>query len=266
MQRRQRQEAVVQLLAAHGYLSIKELADRLGVSDMTIRRDMRALEERRMVEVVHGGGQIRSAGQELAFSAKRLLHQSEKAAIAKVAWSLVEPGMVVGFSAGTTTWMLARECPVIQGMTFVTNSTNVALVLSQQGASDILLSGGNFRTPSDALVGPLAEQAIRQLKMDILFLGVHGIVGDAGISTPNLLEASIDRVLMERADRVVCVFDHSKWGIEALARIATVDELNLLITDDGDSLQEIQRLQETGAEVLVAHTDVTASVPTREGE
>lgn len=255
LQRKQRQDALLQLLALHGYLSVREMADRLQVSDMTIRRDLQTLAEAGKVEVLHGGGQILKAGQELAFSDKRGLQTAEKTAIAKLAWSLVEPSMVVGFSAGTTTWTMAQHWPGTQGLTFVTNSTNVALALSQQGAGDILLSGGSFRTPSDALVGPLAERAIRQVRMDILFLGVHGIDCDTGISTPNLLEAATNRALMEQAHEVVVLFDHSKWGVQALGTIAAIDEVDQLITDARGGSHEVRRLQQAGVPVLVAPVD-----------
>lgn len=247
----QRREQMIVLLAKHGFIPISDLAAMLGVSEMTVRRDLRALEEAGQVQKVTGGGKVAGAANEPAFLTKRVLQQAEKQAIAKAALQLIEPGMTVGFSAGTTTWTLACMVKGFDNLTFVTNSTNIAIDLSANGWSEIILTGGNFRTPSDALVGPLAEQSIRRLHTDILFLGVHGIDPVRGISTPNLLEASVDRALMEHTDRVVVVFDHTKWDIAALAHIADLEEIDTAITDGGGGERQQAMLREAGVDVIV---------------
>ncbi|MCL6442194.1 MAG: DeoR/GlpR family DNA-binding transcription regulator [Alicyclobacillus sp.] len=236
----ERREALLTLLSKHGFVSYRELAERLNVSEITVRRDLRALQEMGLVETVTGGGQVKRSAVEPGFASKQILQQQEKLLIARRALTLIEPNMTIGFSAGTTTWTLAQQVVGFQNLTFVTNSTNVALALKQNEWQDIHLTGGQFRTPSDALVGPLAELSARQLHTDILFLGVHGIDLAHGISTPNVLEASINRVLMERTDKVVLLFDHTKWGTQALARIAGVEEADVVITDDGSGAEDNQ--------------------------
>jgi hypothetical protein len=109
--------------------------------------------------------------------------------------------------------------PGHKDLTFVTNSTNVALTLQENGWDRIVLSGGMFRTPSDALVGPFADRTLRTLNADVLFLGVHGVHPDAGLTTPNTAEAETDSRLVDAAQRVVVVADNSKLGVVALARI-----------------------------------------------
>lgn len=253
MHAKERRETLVHLLTQHKFLSIRELAESLSVSEMTVRRDMELLQDGGLVERLHGGGQVVRSAHEPEFSVKRQLQQEEKQAIAQVAATLVEPHMTVSFSAGTTTWMVAKALQGITGLTIITNSTNIALELSQQSTNDIILSGGHFRTPSDALVGPIAESAVKRLRSDLLFLGVHGADLDAGMMTPNVLEASIDRVMMNQAQRVALVIDSSKWGVHALAQIASIDEVDILITDDGRGSEPIiENARLRGLEVFVA--------------
>jgi len=255
MHPKQRQEMLLVLLAKHGFISIRDLAERLTVSEMTVRRDLRMLQSQGLVNQVTGGGQVAGSSSEQPFMAKRLLQQAEKMWIAKTAMPLIEPQMTIGLSAGTTTWTLANAITGFRDLTFVTNSTNIAIELNHNGWQDIILTGGHFRTPSDALVGPLAEATVRKVHMDILFLGVHGIDLVAGISTPNLLEASIDRLLMERADKVILLFDHSKWGVQALAHIAVIDEVDAVVTDDAGREFEISALRDAGVEVFLTALD-----------
>lgn len=235
-------------------MSYSELAQRLGVSENTVRRDLKLLQDEGLVETVVGGGHMVRSAEEPTYLTKRVMNQEEKQAIAQTALQLIEPGMTIGLSAGTTTWTLAREIRGFSELTFVTNSTNIALALKTNGWHDIHLTGGHFRTPSDALVGPLAEASARMLHTDILFLGVHGIDLSYGISTPNLLEASINRALMERTERVVLVVDHTKWGIQALAQIASMDEIDAIVTDTVGSGVELSKLQVMGIEVYMPNS------------
>lgn len=245
----ERREVLLDLLNQKGFVSIRDLAVELRVSEITIRRDLKDLQRQGLVEKVAGGGQAVRSASELPFLNKRVLQQAEKARIAQRALSLIEPGMTIGLSAGTTTWTLAQLIRPTQlcNLTFVTNSTNVAIALQTNGWTDIHLTGGQFRTPSDALVGPLAEENVRRLYTDVLFLGAHGVHLDYGLSTPNILEASMHRVMMDRANTVVLLFDHTKWGIRALAHLAMVDEVDIVITDEGPRKDE-DRVDNLGAE------------------
>jgi DeoR/GlpR family transcriptional regulator of sugar metabolism len=140
--------------------------------------------------------------------------------------------MAIGLSAGTTTYALARALVDIPRLTVVTNSIPVADALYTPNRSDqtIILTGG-VRTPSDALVGPFAVAALRSVHLDIVFMGVHGMEPRSGFTTPNMLEAETDRVLIEAGRRLVVVADHSKWGVVGISSIARFDEADTLITD-----------------------------------
>lgn len=232
----QRQDLILREVERAGGTRVSELVDRLGVSDMTIRRDLDALAARGLVLKVHGGAtSVRARStDEPGFPAKSSRQTREKAAIARTAARLVEPGASVALSAGTTTYAVARALRDVAGLTVVTNSPPVAELLHDPARDDrtVVLTGG-VRTPSDALVGPVAVATLRSLHVDTLFLGVHGFDVRAGLTTPNLAEAETDRALLACARRVVVVADHSKWHGVGLSTIAALDEVDVLVSDAG---------------------------------
>lgn len=253
MRPHERQEKILIWIAQHGGGAVKELAQLLGVSEMTIRRDLRVLEQDHLLEQRMGAIDVKRSATELAFEVKRRLYQAEKDAIAKAALAVIEPGMTIGFCAGTTTWTIAHHLGGFRDLTFVTNSTNIALELQHQGWSQIILTGGNFRTPSDALVGPFAEYTAQHLHTDVLYLGVHGLDVDDGISTPNIQEAAIDRVFIRHTERVIVVMDPTKWGIKALAHIAGLEDIDTIITcDNPASRLYAAKAMQKGVRVVLA--------------
>jgi len=232
----QRQDRILERVSQFGAARVSELVELLDVSDMTIRRDVEALAARGLVERVHGG--VMAVGgkstDEPGFQAKSSLQTREKRAIARAAAELVEPGSAVAVSAGTSTYAVARELRSIEGLTVVTNSIPVAQLLHENPREDltVILTGG-IRTPSDALVGPVAVAALRALHVDCLFLGVHGVDMRAGLTTPNMVEAETNRALVDSARRLVVTADHTKWGVVGLSTIARLDEVDVLVTDSG---------------------------------
>ncbi|TDD99995.1 DeoR/GlpR family DNA-binding transcription regulator [Jiangella asiatica] len=229
----ERQALILDEVSRRGAARVTELAGRFGVSDMTIRRDLDALVARGTLDKVHGGATSRRAPstEEPGFAAKRQRQQAEKEAIARAAAALVAPGSAVGLSAGTTTWTLAWLLRGIPRLTVVTNSMQIADVLHDSGDVDVILTGG-VRTPSDALVGPVAVASLERLNLDLVFLGVHGIDPRAGFTTPNLLEADTDRALVAAGRRLAVVADHTKWGTVGISTIVRLDEADVLVTDD----------------------------------
>ena len=231
---RQRQALIVERVREDGAVRVADLVRMLGVSDMTIRRDLEVLHDQGLLEKVHGGATALPGSSvfEPGFAAKATLQKDEKDAIAAAAVLLVEPGSAIGVSAGTTTYALARALVEVPGLTVVTNSIPVADALHEAGRADqtIILTGG-VRTPSDALVGPFAVSALRNVHLDIVFMGVHGMDPRSGFTTPNLLEAETDRALIEAGRRLVVVADNTKWGVIGISSIARFDEADVLITD-----------------------------------
>jgi DeoR/GlpR family transcriptional regulator of sugar metabolism len=232
---RQRQELILGAVRATGGVRVSELVERLGVSDMTVRRDIDELARRGLVTRVHGGATAAgSSVEEPGFAAKSALHTAAKQAIAMAAAGLVEPGASIALSAGTTTHAVASELLAIPRLTVLTNSLRVAEVLHAVPRDDltVVLTGGE-RTPSDALVGPVAVATLRGLHVDWLLMGVHGMDAEAGFTTPNLVEAETNRALVACARQVAVVADNSKWGVVGLSTIAALDAVDVVVSDDG---------------------------------
>ncbi len=236
---RHRQSLILDDIRRTGSARVSDLTQRLGVSDMTIRRDLEALAQAGLIEKVHGGAVLPGApsSHEPGFEAKSVLEKPQKEAIARAAAAQVTAGTAIALSAGTTTYALAQLLLDVPGLTIVTNSVRVAGSFGAArpaallgGTAQVVLTGG-VRTPSDALVGPIADSAIRSLHVDQLFLGCHGIDMTAGLTTPNLAEAETNRAFMQAARRVTVVADHTKWGIVGLSSFARLDEVDTLITD-----------------------------------
>ncbi len=232
---RQRQARILEQVQRDGGVRVSELTRILGVSDMTVRRDLDVLAADGLVEKVHGGATAIDdiATDEPGFEAKSAREQAEKHAIAVAAAGLVRSGTAIAVTAGTTTWALARRLGEVSDLTIVTNSVRVADELHHRGRRDhsVILTGG-LRTPSDALVGPVAEAAIRSLHVDQVFMGVHGMDERSGFTTPNLMEASTNRAFAESARRLVVLADHTKWGVVGLSQIVPLHAADTLVTDD----------------------------------
>ncbi|MFF3209652.1 DeoR/GlpR family DNA-binding transcription regulator [Streptomyces sp. NPDC002886] len=255
----QRRALILDSVRREGAARVADLVGQLGVSDMTVRRDLDALARQGLVEKVHGGA-VAPAGasaHEPGFEAKSDLEGDAKAAIADTAATLVEPGSVIAVSGGTTAHAVATRLLGIPRLTIVTNSLPVAELVWAEGrergagAPALLLTGGS-PTPSAALVGPLADLAIGSLHVDLLFLGAHGVAQGAGLTTPNLMEAQTNRALVASARRVAVVADHSKWGVVGLSGFAALRQADWFVTDAGLPAPARAALAEEVGELLVA--------------
>ncbi|MFC9647065.1 MULTISPECIES: DeoR/GlpR family DNA-binding transcription regulator [unclassified Streptomyces] len=261
----QRRALILDEVRRRGGVRVNELTRRLSVSDMTVRRDLDALSRQGVIEKVHGGAVpvVEASTHEPGFEAKSALELSAKEDIARAAAAMAVPGSAIALSGGTTTYALAHHLLDVPDLTVVTNSTRVADVFhtgqratggaggQRPGAAMVVLTGG-VRTPSDSLVGPVADQAIRSLHFDVLFLGVHGISAEAGLSTPNLGEAETNRHFVRSARRVVVVADHTKWGTVGLSSFATLDQVDTLVTDSGLSAAAREEIAEYLPGLVVA--------------
>lgn len=252
---RQRQAIILEEARRNGAVRVSDLVAKLGVSDMTVRRDLDVLAGRGLVEKVYGGAtsMMGKSTDEPGFEAKSVRQRAQKNAIAETAATLVRPGTAIGLSAGTTTWTLAHALDAIPGLTIVTNSIQVADVLRASGQADrtVVLTGG-VRTPSDALVGPVAVHSLRTLHLDLVFLGVHGMSETAGFTTPNLTESETDRALVEAGRKLIVLADHTKWGVIGISTIADLDEADAVVSDSGlpESARDV--LTERVGELMIA--------------
>ncbi|WP_405592082.1 DeoR/GlpR family DNA-binding transcription regulator [Streptomyces sp. NBC_01190] len=258
----QRRALILDEVRRRGGVRVNELTRRLNVSDMTVRRDLDALARQGVVEKVHGGAVpvVEASSHEPGFEAKSGLELGAKEAIARAAALLVPPGSAIALAGGTTAFALAHHLLEVPDLTVVTNSVRVADVFQsgqrrpagQGDASATVVITGGVRTPSETLVGPVADRAIRSLHFDLLFLGVHGISVEAGLSTPNLAEAETNRQFVRSARRVVVIADHTKWGTVGLSSFAALEDVDTLVTDAG--IPEVLRAEiaEHLADLIVA--------------
>src|SRR5580698_9178210 len=266
---RHRQSLILQAVRSDGSARVSDLTQRLGVSDMTIRRDLEVLARDGLVEKVHGGAVLPGtpSSHEPGFEAKLVLEQPEKTAIARVAARMVTPGMAVALAAGTTTFALAQCLLDVPGLTIVTNSLRVTNVFSGtrglDGTTDPVVLTGGVRTASEALVGPVADLTIRSLHFDLLFLGCYGFDAQAGLTTPNLAEAETNRTFIRVARRVVVLADHTKWGLVSLSSFASLSDIDVLVTDDMLSADAHALAAEHVGEVVVAEGVSTRTLQAR---
>ena len=247
----ERRSRIVAEVRRAGAAQVSALATALKVSEMTVRRDIDVLAEQGVIDRVRGGATTPRITDRVDadFTSQARLHVAEKRAIARRAAGLVEPGMAVGLSGGSTAWTLAQALRGIPDLTIVTNSLPVADVFARPDRADepythtVVLTGG-VRTPADALVGPIAVRALEVLHCDLVFLGVRGVDLQAGLTTSNLLEAETDRALIATGSTSVVLADHAKWGGVGLTTIADVDDVDRLIMDDGLDSEAAGQLSE----------------------
>ncbi|MER7505694.1 DeoR/GlpR family DNA-binding transcription regulator [Nonomuraea pusilla] len=235
MSRYDRWNAILELLAQEGRLSVEEAAQALDVSTATVRRDFDQLAQQQMLMRTRGGAVAQSVSYDLPLRYKTARHADEKQRIAAAAAELVPAGAVVGLNGGTTTSELARALATMatleSGFTVVTNALNIASELTVRRHVKIVVTGGVARQQSYELIGPLASGVLEQVTLDIAFLGVDALDVELGASAHHEGEASVNHLMISRAQRVVVVADSSKVGKRAFARICPLSEIDTLVTD-----------------------------------
>ncbi|HEY5859898.1 MAG: DeoR/GlpR family DNA-binding transcription regulator [Actinomycetota bacterium] len=250
MRQSERLSAILEALANDGSVGVADLATQLDVSAATVRRDLEFLEHQRMLTRTHGGAVAQGVLYELPLRYKSARHQEEKKRIAAEAATRVADGVAIGLTGGTTTTEVARAVIDRQRLTVVTNALNIASELAIRPNLKLVVTGGHARPESYELVGPLAEQALAGLNLDVVFLGVDGISPTAGITTHHEVEAHTNLALIERARHVVVVTDSSKIGLVAFAQICPIDRVHEVITDAGADRGLLAELREAGVDVV----------------
>jgi DeoR family transcriptional regulator of aga operon len=248
----ERQRAILDLLRRDGRVLVVDLARHFHTSQVTIRKDLETLHVKGSIYRTHGGGLPARDGalEDRTLREKEKLHRQEKLRIAAAAVRMVTEGQVVVLDSGTTTTAIARALRNRRNLTIITNAVNIAAELSGS-ALEVILTGGSLRKNSFSLVGPIAEETIRKLYADILFLGVDGFDVQYGFSTPNLLESKVNRAMIEISKVAVAVCDSSKFGKRSLSLIAPASALQHVITDSGIHKADLSALRESGADVTV---------------
>ncbi|OGB67699.1 MAG: hypothetical protein A2Y94_12585 [Caldithrix sp. RBG_13_44_9] len=247
----ERRQKIKDILETKKRILVNEVSREFAISSVTVRKDLQILEKRGILTRVHGGAIFNhSAVRDLALTEKEHLHLTEKKRIAFMAESMVSPGDTLILDSGSTTTQLARLLKFKKDLTIITNAINIA---SELAASEltVVLTGGILREKSFSLVGPLAEESLKTIVADILFLGVDGVDFDYGLTTPNILEARVNKMMIRAASRVIVLADSSKFGQRSVGVIDSLDQIDQVITDDKISPDIVRRLSELGIETVV---------------
>jgi DeoR/GlpR family transcriptional regulator of sugar metabolism len=257
MARDARWQALLELLVERGRLEVAEAATALGVSAATIRRDFDRLAEQQMLVRTRGGAVAHGVSYELPLRYKTSRRAFQKQRIARAVADLVNPGEAVGLTGGTTTTEVARALAVRRdlasgtpALTVVTNALNIANELAVRPQFKIVVTGGVARAQSYELVGPLADRVLDQISVDVTVLGVVALDAVHGAAAHDEAEAAVDRLLCERAQRVVVAADSGKLGRRAFARICAADAVDTLVTDTGADPAAVRALEEAGVTVV----------------
>lgn len=231
-----RRSAILQRLKEDSSINAAEMSKEFGVSEVTIRKDLRLLESRRLLIRVHGGAIMDSTIsadeiEERNFHFKQLVNAREKAAIGRAAAAHIKNGDTILVDSGTTALQVVHNLHNFTDLTIITNSVPAMLEAIKYKRFRVILLGGTVREASNSIVGPLAESNLKLFYCDKLFLGVDSISVEAGLSTPSMEEASTNQVMISRAREVIAVFDSSKVNKRSLAFIANLDKIHTVITD-----------------------------------
>ncbi len=231
-----RRSAILQRLREDSTVSVSQLSKQFGVSEVTIRKDLRILKERKLLIRVHGGAIMGASSAEAEkgeknFNFKSLVNAREKEAIGRAAATHIKDGDTIMIDSGTTALEVAKHLDRFNDLTIITNSVNAMMEALKYKRFRVMLMGGSLREASMSMVGPLAESNLKLFYCDKLFLGVDSFSVEAGLSTPSIEEASTNQVMISRAREVIAVFDSSKINKRALAFISTPDKIDTVITD-----------------------------------
>jgi DeoR family transcriptional regulator of aga operon len=253
LRRADRVSAILERVSGHGSVDAGDLAAEFQVSAATIRRDLQALEDQRLLSRTHGGAVAVDVAYELPVRYRGGQHREEKALVAQHVAALLPKGpLTLGLTGGTTTHLLARLLADRVDLTVVTNALNIAAELALRPRLKLIMTGGVSRTQSYELVGPIADTALAGLNMAVAVVGVDGISARGGLTTHDEIEAHTNATMIRRADRVIVVADGSKVGRVCLASICSISSVSTLVTDSSASPEGVEAIRRAGAEVIVA--------------
>lgn len=248
----ERRRHILTLVQSQGRVLVGELSRTLGISQITIRKDLEYLQSRGLVQRSHGGALRIQSGAlfDPSLQEKQKQHSQEKHRIAEAAAKMVQEGQCVMLDSGTTTTAVAHALKRFAQLTLITNAVNIAAELTNT-PFEVVLIGGTLRKNSFSLVGPLAEDVLEEMHADILFLGVDGFDVETGITTPNFLESRVNRAMVKASRRVVVVCDSTKFNRRSLSRIVPTSAIHCVITDRNIPREAEEGLRSQNVELVL---------------
>jgi DeoR family transcriptional regulator of aga operon len=247
-----RRADIIKELHEFGQVNVSALSQRNRVSKVTIRNDLAQLEKKGLLIRTRGGALMQErVSIDFAISEKQRRHLREKQLIGKKAAELIHDGETIILDSGSTTMEIARNLADRKDLSVITNALNIAEILAGYTALRVIIPGGFLRHNSLSLVGAPAEESLREYRCDKLFLGVDGIDSEYGISTPNIEEAHLNRLMIDVVNEVIVVTDSSKFLKRSFAFIDTLANVDTIITDRGIPESEYQSLKKIGKNVIL---------------
>ncbi|MCQ2341938.1 MAG: DeoR/GlpR family DNA-binding transcription regulator [Paludibacteraceae bacterium] len=251
----ERRAAILKMLDTNHEVSVTDLSTQLKTSEVTIRKDLNELQRRNLVIRTRGGA-IRVPSTvndpDNTVEYKQMFNSPQKRAIGEKAATLIHDGETIMVDAGTTTLQVVKHLDKFHHLTIITNAINIATEALRYQRFQVILLGGHLRAASLSTVGPLAEATLKNLYCDKLFLGIDSFNLEEGVSTPNIEEANINQTMMSMSRETIAVCDSSKFNKRSLAHIASVHQINQLVTDAHIEPSTLQRLREQGVKVHIA--------------
>jgi DeoR family transcriptional regulator of aga operon len=247
-----RHKFILQKVETDGFVNVQDLSNLLSVSEVTIRKDLKLLEDKNLLFRTHGGAsQTNPYANDRPVAEKEKLNGPEKRKIAAEAAVRIDTNDSVIIASGTTMLALARAMQPNKHLTVVTAALPVALELLQHPQVDIVQLGGQMRNTSSSVTGNYAELMLDDMLCGVLFLGVDGIDPEIGLTTTNLSEARLNQKMINAAQTTIVLADSTKFGKRGLAKICALDQINEIITDSGISPAMLNMLEEKGVKVTV---------------
>lgn len=247
------QKKILQYLVERGSIEVNTLSELLQLSPSTIRRQLAVMQKKGLLVRTHGGATLPHPIHYGAHFESRATHEMEaKRKIAAAAKKLLYPGLAIGISGGTTCTEFARQFCAAGSLTIVTNALNIALELQGLPDSRIVITGGILNKGSYELVGDQVSGGLENISLEIAFLGCSGVDLSFGFSMFDEPEAVAGRAFISAAVRTIVLADHTKLGKANFARLCPIQEVDLLIVDDGVTPQQLRSLESSGLKVMVA--------------
>lgn len=249
----ERHQFILQRLKENGRVNIQELSELMEVSGVTIRKDLKLLEEKNLLFRTRGGGSLNNPyAVERPINEKALINADEKRKIARAAAELTAENDSIIIGSGTTVFGLAHYLYPATRLTVITPAVNVTLELSNRPNVEVWQLGGFVRQSSSSVAGPSAESTLEGISCGLLFLGVDGIDPDFGLSITNLTETSLNQKMIESAREVVVMADSSKFGRRGLGRVCGLEQVHYIVTDKAVKAQTVTLMEEKGIKMIIA--------------
>lgn len=253
----ERQQQIMARLLVHESASVAELSEIFQVSPVTIRNDLNQLADQGRIVRIHGGARIVNgrARQEFSFATRQGINAGRKERIGRLAADLVSPMDSILLDASTTAIAVAqalKQRSTLRDVTVVTTGVWTTLELLDAPGVNVVLTGGNVRSITGSVTGPIADQVLQGFNLQKSFLGAWGISVEEGLTDTHLLEVGLKKSVIERTQEVIAIVDGSKFGRLGLASFAALDRISYLVTDDSAPPEMLDILRGLGVDVLVA--------------